>query len=151
MKKIKHTLTLVLLMTMSTMNSIEAQDMYIGKKSKVTFEVSKALFEPVKAINKCVTVILNIETGEIASLALMRGFKFKNSLMEEHFNENYIESDIYPKVTFKGHLLNFDISTLTEESTDIIVEGIIELRLNLFVIQIEDFIIDSYKHFNKVR
>jgi len=58
----------------------------------------------------------------------MKGFRFKNSLMEEHFNENYIESETYPKATFKGKLKDFDFSKITENNTEVIVNGKIELR-----------------------
>lgn len=43
----------------------------------------------------------------------MKGFRFKVALMEEHFNENYVESDKFPKTTFKGKIEDFDISKLS--------------------------------------
>ncbi len=46
----------------------------------------------------------------MAVLSFIRGFNFENSLMEEHFNENYAESDQYPKAFFKGTIKNFSIS-----------------------------------------
>ncbi|WP_299120081.1 YceI family protein [uncultured Winogradskyella sp.] len=113
---------------LSASSLLNAQGKYIDKKGKITFEASEELFEPVKATNESVTVILNTETNEIASLALMKSFRFKNSLMEEHFNENYIESETYPKATFKGNLLDVDFSKITETNTEVIVDGKIELR-----------------------
>ena len=113
---------------LSASSLLNAQGKYIDKKGEITFEASEELFEPVKATNESVTVILNTETNEIASLALMKGFRFKNSLMEEHFNENYIESETYPKATFKGKLLGFNFSEITENGTDVTVDGKIELR-----------------------
>ncbi len=126
MKKIKSIALLILGVAFTSL--ISAQSKYIDKKGKITFEASEELFEPVKATNESVTVILNTETNEIASLALMKGFRFKNSLMEEHFNENYIESETYPKATFRGKLLDFNFSNLTEKITEVIVDGKIELR-----------------------
>ena len=119
-------LSFVLLILTSSL--INAQDKYIDKKGAITFEASEELFEPVKATNASVTVILNTESNEIASLALMKGFRFKNSLMEEHFNENYIESETYPKATFKGKLQDFNFSEITETNTEVIVDGKVELR-----------------------
>ncbi|RZN84841.1 MAG: YceI family protein [Winogradskyella sp.] len=107
--------------------AVSAQKL-IDKKGKITFEASEKTFEPVKATNGSVTAILNTETGEMASLALMKGFRFKNSLMEEHFNENYIESETYPKAKFRGKLLDFDYSNLGENTTSVTVDGKIELR-----------------------
>lgn len=126
MKKINR--ILIAIITIFTLtNSVEAQK-YIDKNGTLTFEASEALFEPVKATNESVTVILNIETNEIASLALIKSFRFKNSLMEEHFNENYIESETYPKATFKGKLLDFNFSDLSENDKEVIVDGKIELH-----------------------
>ena len=128
MKKINRNTILLILITVFTItNSVQAQK-YIDKKGKLTFEASEELFEPVKATNESVTVILNVETNEIASLALTKSFRFKNSLMEEHFNENYIESETYPKATFKGKLLDFNFSDLTENNISVMVDGKIELR-----------------------
>ncbi|ULC59872.1 YceI family protein [Flaviramulus sp. BrNp1-15] len=127
--KIKNITTLCLIVAViTTISSVKAQTKYIDKKGKITFEASEELFEPVKATNESVTVILNIETNEIASLALMKSFRFKNSLMEEHFNENYIESETYPKAIFKGKLLDFKFSDLTENDIEVTVDGKIELR-----------------------
>ncbi len=87
---------------------ILAQEKYITKKGTISFEASVPSFEEIKANNSTVTAILNADNGKFAALALMKGFRFKNALMEEHFNENYIESDDYPTATFKGKLVNFD-------------------------------------------
>jgi polyisoprenoid-binding protein YceI len=60
--------------------------------------------EDINAVNKKTQAILNTTSGEIAVLMNMRDFDFPNELMEEHFNENYMESAKYPKATFKGKL-----------------------------------------------
>ena len=95
--------------------SILAQGKYITKKGTISFEASVPSFEEVKAKNTTVTAILNTDNGEFAALALIKGFRFKNALMEEHFNENYIESDDYPKATFKGKLVDFDKNNIQNE------------------------------------
>lgn len=105
-----------------------AQTKLITKTGKVTFEASVPAFEEVKAKNENVTCIINTETGEIASLVLMKSFRFKVALMEEHFNENYIESDKYPKGTFKGKIDNFDISKLTAAAKEYTIIGKLELH-----------------------
>lgn len=94
--------------------SISAQGKYMTKSGTVSFEASVPSFEEVKANNSTVTAIINTVDGEFAALALVKGFRFKNALMEEHFNENYAESDRYPKATFKGKLINFDFSNLQD-------------------------------------
>ncbi len=105
-----------------------AQDRVITKNGKVTFEASVPAFEEVKAKNEGVTCIINTKTGEIASLILVKGFRFKTALMEEHFNENYIESSKYPKSTFKGKIENFDLSKLTANGKDFTIKGKLELH-----------------------
>ena len=105
-----------------------AQDKILTKTGKITFEASVPAFEEVKAKNEAVTCVLNSKTGEIASLALMKSFRFKLALMEEHFNENYIESDTYPKSTFKGKIENFDATSLTASPKDYTIKGKLELH-----------------------
>ncbi|MGX7666847.1 YceI family protein [Flavobacterium pedocola] len=98
------------------------------KTADLQFEASVPSFEEVAAKNKNTTVVLNTETGEIAALALIKGFRFKIALMEEHFNENYIESNRYPKATFKGKVHGFDMAKLSENSRDFTIRGILELH-----------------------
>ena len=112
-----------------------AQEKIICKSGAITFEASVPAFEEVKATNNSVTVVLNPKTGEIASLALMKGFRFKVALMEEHFNENYIESDKYPKAIFKGKIENFDANSLTATPKDFIINGKLELHGKTIVIK----------------
>lgn len=120
-------LRLILFATISVAQ-LQAQTKYIDQNGEIEFEASEELFEPVQAINTSATAILNVDTGEFASLALVKGFHFENSLMEEHFNENYIESETYPKAIFRGNLLNFNHSLLSETPTEITVDGKLKLR-----------------------
>lgn len=90
---------------------------YYTKTGTIDFEASVAAFEPVKASHKTVTAILDSETGDVAILALVKGFRFRNALMEEHFNENYAESDTYPKATFKGTISNYNKADLDKAMT----------------------------------
>ncbi|SHG75691.1 YceI family protein [Winogradskyella jejuensis] len=128
MKLSKSALLQICFMAMLFITASVSAQKLIDKKGKITFEASEETFEPVKASNSSVTAIVNTETNEIAALALMKGFRFKNSLMEEHFNENYIESETYPKAKFRGKLLDFEYSQLGNENTSVVVEGKIELR-----------------------
>ena len=86
------------------------QGKYLTKTGILNFEASVPSFEEVAAKNESVTAILNTENGDFAALAFVKAFRFKNALMEEHFNENYAESDTHPKATFKGNISGFDIS-----------------------------------------
>ena len=55
-------------------------------------------------------------------------FEFEKALMQEHFNENYIESTVFPKTTFKGKIENFDFSKITTTATNFTIKGKIELH-----------------------
>lgn len=105
-----------------------AQNKKITKTADIKFEASVPSFEEVKAQNKTATVVLNTDTGELAALALIKGFRFKIALMEEHFNENYIESNKYPKATFKGKIHGFNTSILSETNRDFSIKGVLELH-----------------------
>ncbi|WP_300567584.1 YceI family protein [Flavobacterium sp.] len=110
------------------LTNVLAQDKILTKTGQVTFEASVPAFEEVKANHKAVTCILNTKTGEIASLILVKGFQFKLALMEEHFNENYIESDKFPKATFKGKIDNFDLDKITTQNQEFTIKGKMELH-----------------------
>ena len=103
--------------------SIEAQTKYFTKSGAIDFEASVPSFEEVKARNETVTSILNIRTGEIAALALVKGFRFKVALMEEHFNESYAESSNFPKSTFLGIIENFSFDKLESTSKPFALHG----------------------------
>lgn len=122
----KKTILIAYLLCMTLLGF--SQEKKSTKTGEITFEASVPSFEEVKATNKGVSCILNTQTGEIASLALVKGFRFKVALMEEHFNENYIESSKYPKAIFKGKIENFDVSKLTEKEQKFTINGTLELH-----------------------
>ncbi|MBO9584882.1 MAG: YceI family protein [Flavobacterium sp.] len=113
MKKI---LVLAVLLFMG--NLVFSQKM-ATRTGEIKFEASMTTFEPVAAVNNSVSAILDESTGEFAALALVKAFKFKIPLMEEHFNENYMESSKFPKATFKGKIINFDASKLSNAKYDL--------------------------------
>ncbi len=100
----------------------------ITRSGEIKFEASMPAFEEVAAKNNTVSCIFDKATGEIAVLALVKAFRFKVPLMEEHFNENYIESDKFPKATFKGKVTNFDASKLSSGKAIFDVEGDLTLH-----------------------
>ena len=99
------------------------QSKYMTKSGSMSFEASQPSFEPIEATHSAVSALLNADTGELAVLALVRGFRFPLALMEEHFNENYIESHQYPKTSFKGSILNFDSNALSNQPRTVQLTG----------------------------
>jgi len=93
----------IALLTIATIS--QAQDRYFTKSGKIEF-FSKAPMEDIGATNKTATAVLDIKTGALQFAVQMKGFEFEKALMQEHFNENYVESDKYPKAEFKGTITN---------------------------------------------
>lgn len=86
---------------------------YYTNKGKVSF-FSEAPIENISAINEDVSAIFDIQSGGFAFRLKIEDFTFPNSLMQEHFNESYLESEKYPLSTFTGVIDNFsnlDLST----------------------------------------
>ncbi len=82
-----------------------AQEKYFTKSGKIEF-YSKAPLEDIEAKNKTVTAVLDTKSGALQFAVLMKAFEFEKALMQEHFNENFVESDKYPKAEFKGTVVN---------------------------------------------
>src|SRR6478736_5684925 len=80
-----------------------AQTYYSVESGQVKF-FSKAPLEDIEAKNNKVKAVINDSTGDVAILIPIKSFVFKKSLMQEHFNENYMESDKYKDASFKGKL-----------------------------------------------
>lgn len=76
---------------------------YMGRAIQVVFEASTAL-EQIEPVNNEVAGIIDAATGDVVFEVLIRSFKFNKALMQEHFNENYLESDRYPRALFKGKI-----------------------------------------------
>jgi hypothetical protein len=120
----KLLLTLLVLVSLS----VSAQSKYFTKTGITDFKASVEAFEPVEATNKSTTVILNTSNGDIAALLFVKAFHFEIALMEEHFNENYMDSDKFPKATFKGNIDGFDIDKLSNKVTALNLKGILNIR-----------------------
>jgi len=84
-----------------------AQTLYITRNGQISF-FSKTPMENIDATNNEVTSMINSTTGEMVYAVLIKSFRFERALMEEHFNENYLESDKFPKATFSGKIINSD-------------------------------------------
>lgn len=122
----KHKLIVVLLLFVTT--TITAQSKYFTKSGHTAFKASVEAFEPVEAKNKSTTAVLNTETGAIAALLFVKAFHFEIALMEEHFNENYMDSDKFPKATFKGNIENFNVDKLSSTAKEFTINGTLNIR-----------------------
>jgi len=101
----------LILMAVST--GVQAQK-YFTREGKVSF-TSEAPLENIEGHNSNATSVIDISSGRMEFAILIKAFQFKKALMQEHFNENYLESDKYPKATFKGNITNIDVIDLTKD------------------------------------
>lgn len=105
-----------------------AQEKYFSKNAVVSF-FSKAPIENIEAINNKLLSVWNTNTGELEFSVLMKGFVFKKALMQEHFNENYVESDKYPKSNFRGTIIDAQKIGFGRDGTyPITVNGVLTLH-----------------------
>ncbi len=105
--------------------ALQAQDKYFTKNGTINFGATTPFsLEKVEGVNKSVTCVADIKTGNIQFAALMKGFEFERSLMQEHFNENYVESDKFPKAEFKGTIVdNANVNYLKDGVYAVKVKG----------------------------
>ncbi|NUO03161.1 MAG: YceI family protein [Saprospiraceae bacterium] len=87
---------------------------YFTREGKIAF-LSDAKIEKIEATNKTATSVYDSETGKMEFAVLIKGFQFEKALMQEHFNENYMESDKFPKATFKGSVSDFKTINFTKD------------------------------------
>ena len=99
---------------------------YITRNAEVYFLSDKDALEIVEATNNQVGAVVDLFDKEVAFQIQMRAFHFKIALMEEHFNENYVESDQYPKATFRGRFI--DLPEDLSLQNKLLVKGIIDFH-----------------------
>jgi polyisoprenoid-binding protein YceI len=95
--------------------STQAQKFYT-KNGNISFS-SKASLESIAASSNQVTAIIVPATGDMQFSVLVNTFHFEKALMEEHFNETYMESDKYPKASFKGKITDLTKVNFTKDGT----------------------------------
>lgn len=134
----------------------EAQK-FTAEKGQISF-FSDAAIEDIEAVNTIVGSLFNATTGELVYIMKIRDFMFHKSLMREHFNEKYLESEKFPKSTFQGKLTGFKTGVAGEQKVravgkltihgvtrDIDIPGVAELsngKLMLkskFMVKLEDY------------
>ena len=96
------------------LSALVSAQKYATRSGTTSFVGSEETFEQIKAVNSVSTSILDSSSGEIA--------------MQEHFNENYMDSSKYPKATFSGNIQNFSLEDLSESEKEYKVLGILTIR-----------------------
>jgi YceI-like domain len=147
--------------SITTSAIVSAQEKVYKTKSGVIKFFSSTPLEKIEGVNSQVTSMLNDKSGQFVFLLLQKGFKFDNSLLEDHYNENYIESSKFPKADFKGNITNIATVNFAKDGTypvtvtgkltihgvtkDITQSGTIEVKAgkvvakSIFKIKVKDF------------
>ncbi len=99
LKKLLYTILFISTIT------VDPQSVFIDKAGEVSF-FSEAPLENIEAKHAGMNSILNTDKNELAFIVPIRGFKFEKELMQEHFNEKYMESDKFPNASYKCTLLD---------------------------------------------
>lgn len=84
-----------------------AQDRLLTRNGSISF-YSETAIENINANTQTAVSVLDKKTGKIEFSVLVKSFTFEKALMQEHFNEDYLESDKFPKSSFKGHIVDLD-------------------------------------------
>lgn len=88
---------------LTTSKSIAQSGIFSTKTGAINF-FSSAPLEDIEAKNAKAISLINTRNNEVAVRVPIKQFQFRNRLMQEHFNENYMESEKYPHATFKGKI-----------------------------------------------
>jgi uncharacterized protein YdeI (BOF family) len=102
----KNTLIIFICIAFST---VAFSQKMITRSGEIKFDATvSGAMDSVLATSSTVSSIFDKSNGDLVVQGLVKSFKFKSSLMEEHFNENYMESDKFPKTSFKGKVIGFE-------------------------------------------
>lgn len=113
MKKI----LIVTLVSCAGFSSLQAQK-YFTKNGTIGFDAtSPSSPERIEGKNRSATCVLDTQNGAIQFAVLMKGFAFERALMEEHFNENYVESNKFPRAEFRGKVKDIEQVDVSKDGT----------------------------------
>lgn len=113
-----------LFLSFITFQFLQAQDLHLTRNGQITF-FSTTPVEDIKAANNEVSSVINIKTGAMQFVVLIKSFQFKKAAMQDHFNrKDYMDSDNFPKSEFKGTITDPGKVDFTKDGTyPVTVEG----------------------------
>lgn len=134
---------LITTLFMAIMVQVNAQ-VFITRNGTIQF-YSEAPLENIEAINRQVFAALDTESGEMAFRVVMRAFTFEKALMQQHFNDNFVESHQYPNATFEGtvkdiEMIDFSVNGRreVEVSGDLTIKDVTKRITEPGVLEIKD-------------
>jgi polyisoprenoid-binding protein YceI len=142
--------SLVLLMSASSVYSQK----YMTRNGHIRF-FSSASLEDIEAHNRQVNAALDLETGDFVFRVLVRSFEFEKALMQEHFNENYMESHKFPNASFQGKISNLSEIDFNKNGTyeatvegKMTIHGVTKDIVEKGTLTMKDGTIEAYSQFN---
>jgi len=117
--KTMKTIKLVGLLLAITPLALSAQERYATRNGNITFYSSTPV-EDIEGHNRKVTSVWDASTGAIEFAVLIKAFEFEKALMQEHFNENYMESNTHPKANFKGKMTGITAEEVKKPGTYVV-------------------------------
>ncbi|HMG15560.1 MAG TPA: YceI family protein [Saprospiraceae bacterium] len=147
--------TLMILLFISTCFSVQAQK-YFTKSGNISFNASSPL-EKIQGVSSTASTVLDATTGNLEMAVLIKSFIFEKALMQEHFNENYMESTKIPKASFKGKIENLkdvnfakDGMYKTKITGDLTIHGVTKAVSTMADFKVTGAKIDAKTVFNVV-
>jgi polyisoprenoid-binding protein YceI len=120
---------ITLLAVIATLSMPAMAQKFMTRTAKITFDAtSQKSPEKIVAINNEVASILNADNGEFVFQCPIKSFKFEKALMQEHFNENYMQSDKYPKSDFKGKISGSSLDLKKDGTYNVQVSGTLSMH-----------------------
>ncbi len=145
---------IIIITVIFLVNILSAQKEMATTVGIIKFEASVPLYEEVTATNKTVSCILIPKTGALNIVVPIQEFRFKLSLMEEHFNQKYLETDRYPTAYFKGTIVGFNLNVLDSTPKKFKLKGELKIhgktkKINtIVVLQQRDTKLEIVSNFN---
>lgn len=122
------TILLSLVLVLGASAAALAQSPLITRDGSTTF-FSHSPIEDIEAVNSKTTAAIDFTKGDVVVKMLVKHFTFENALMQEHFNENYMESEKFPAAIFKGKLAGGQTIDLTQDGEHTVtIEGELTIR-----------------------
>ncbi len=113
---------------LSTLQVSAQKKIYSTKTGTAFFDAGTGV-ENISATNKSTISAFDAVSGQIQFSIMVKGFEFWSQLMQDHFNENYMESDKFPKSTFTGKITNLDKVNFSKDgSYPVDVKGTLEIH-----------------------
>lgn len=148
----------IMLIALLLSSTFVSAQQYLTREARLDFDAGSPL-EDIEAFTESGSAVYDANTGKIGVQVLMTSFQFKRALMQEHFNENYVESEKFPKASFKGtynegkvtgaltiHGVTKEISvpaTLIEENENFVLTTAFDIILAEYNVEIPSAVADK--------